>query len=155
DALLFRGPAGVTDPASLVDIYTSQMNGASYGETSYPDFQSIAAADLGLRGVAASEDHAAAQVRLGDVPRVLRVAAVPAGFWDVLGMPRPAATGAVLSGDAWNALGADPAALGKTISVDGRIYSIAGVAPARFRGLHLDRVYDVWVPFDARIPRAR
>ncbi len=28
DALLFRGPAGVQDPSTLVDVYTSQITGA-------------------------------------------------------------------------------------------------------------------------------
>jgi hypothetical protein len=31
DALLFRPPAGVGEPATLVDVYTSQVNGGSYG----------------------------------------------------------------------------------------------------------------------------
>ena len=37
DALLFRPPAGVSEPATLVDIYTSQVNGGTFGHSSYPD----------------------------------------------------------------------------------------------------------------------
>jgi predicted permease len=161
DALLFRGPAGVVQPGGLVDIYTSHMNGGSYGESSYPDFQSIAAADLGLRGIAATEDRGDARVGFDGTERLLRVAAVTDGFWSVIGSPgtvrydATAVSGAILSHEAWQALGADPAAVGKAVSIDGRAYPIAGIAPPRFRGLHLDRVYDVWVPFDTTVPHDR
>src|SRR5690349_560735 len=85
DALLFRGPAGVVDPASLVDVYTSQITGATYGDSSYQDLQSIAAADTGLASVAAFEDRDALQVRAGANTPLVRVAAVTDGMWDVLG----------------------------------------------------------------------
>src|SRR5262245_20725187 len=65
DALLFREAGRVADPSSLVDVYTSQITGASYGDSSSPDFRSIASADTGLAGVAAIEDRDEVQVRSG------------------------------------------------------------------------------------------
>src|SRR5258708_40007239 len=41
DALLFRAPPGVAGAARLVDLYTSQLNGGTFGHSSYPHFLSI------------------------------------------------------------------------------------------------------------------
>lgn len=156
DALLFRGPAAVADPGSLVDIYTSQITGATYGDSSYADFRSIVTAGTGLQGAAALEDREVAQVRRGGSAEVRRVAAVSAGSWDLLGL-RPLLGDwsmpwdgvhppAVISEDLWAALGRDPAIIGHPISLDGHEYVVRAVAPPGFRGLHLDRIFDVWVP---------
>ena len=153
DALLFRAPAGIDDPASLVDIYTSQMNGATYGASSYPDFLSVAALRE-LSAAAAIEERNEAGVRLGDTVTMRRVAAVSSGFWDLLRMsPHLGAwpTGgqaAVVSFDAWQALGADAALVGRAITIDGRSYTVGAIAPRGFRGLHLERIMDVWIPLD-------
>ena len=79
------------------------------------------------------------------------MALVSERFWDVLGTPERGpdwARGAVLSEELWRQLGADPAAVGRTLIVNGRDYRIAAIAPGGFRGLHLDRVSDVWVPLE-------
>lgn len=159
DALLFRGPAGVRDPSTLVDVYTSQVTGASYGDSSYPDFQSIAGASTALQGVEAIEDRDEVSVRAGTHAGIARLAAVTPGFWDLLGL-QPAAgdlrhAGAVLSTNLWDSLGRDPSILGKSIALDGHVYPVTAIAPARFRGLHLDRVFDVWLPLDAAADRGR
>src|SRR5262249_45129441 len=152
DALLFRAPPGVADPAALADIYTSQINGATHGFTSNADYLSIADAD-GLAGAAAVDDRDDRAVRVGDQAAAPRVAAVTANFWDLLHITPYAgewrADGAVLSFDAWRQFGGDTAIVGKTVSVDGRAYPVAAIAPPGFRGLHLDRVFDVWVPLTA------
>jgi predicted permease len=149
DALLFKPPPGVADPAALVDLFTSQINGASYGFSSYADYLSMARAE-GLEGAAAIEDRDERGVRLGDKAAAPRTAAVSANIWELLriephaGGWRP--DGAVLSFDLWQRFGADPAIVGRTIVVDGRAYVVAAIAPPGFRGLHLDRVFDAWVP---------
>ena len=45
---------------------------------------------------------------------------------------------------------ASPAALGRVMTIDGRTYTIVGVAPPRFRGLALDNATDAW--FVTRTP---
>ena len=150
DALLFRPPAGVADPATLADVFTSQLNGGTYGPSSYDDYLSMAPA--GFEALAAVDDRADQAVRLGDRASAPRVAAVTAGYWNLLRV-RPyagawASDGVVLSYDAWQGLGGDPAAVGQAISVAGREYRLAAIAPRGFRGLHLDRVFDAWVPLD-------
>lgn len=152
DALLFRPPAGVIDAGRLVDIYTSQINGGSYGLSSLPDYFSISAAG-GLESAAAVEDRDVEAVSLDSVAIATRVAAVSREFWPLLRLAPQAGRweedGAVLSADAWERLGSDPRIAGRTVRVAGRDYRVAAVAPRGFRGLHLDRVFDVWVPLDA------
>ena len=150
DALMFRAPRAIAEPSRLVDLYTSQGNGGTFGASSHPDFVSISTARA-LESAAAIEQRDAEMVRLGDVSLATRVALVTSRFWDVLGTPERSAAwsgGAVISAELWRQLGADPAVVGRTLSVNGRDYPIAAIAPGGFRGLHLDRVSDVWVPLE-------
>jgi putative ABC transport system permease protein len=152
DALLFRPPAGVSEPATLAEIFTSQLNGGTYGPSSYDDYHSIAAA-AGFDAIAAIDDRADQAVRLGERAAAPRVAAVTPTYWTLLRLQPYAgqwtSDGAVLGYDAWQALGGDPAVVGRSVTVAGREYRVAAIAPHGFRGLHLDRVFDVWVPLDA------
>jgi predicted permease len=150
DALMFRAPRAVAEPVRLVDLYTSQGNGGTFGASSHPDFVSLSAA-ASLESAAAIEQREAETVRLGDVSLATRVALVTDRFWATLGTPGHTAEwarGAVLSEELWRQLGADPAAIGRSLGVNGREYRIAAIAPGGFRGLHLDRVSDVWIPLE-------
>src|SRR5260221_4871540 len=156
DALLFRAPPGVAGAARLVDLYTSQLNGGTFGNSSYPDFRSIAATPS-LEAAAALEERDIETVRVGEVSVTARVAAVSSGFWPLLGIPAvPAlAPAAVISDDLWRSFGSDPNLIGRPAKIGAHDYVIAAVAPRGFRGLHLDRVFDVWVPLEAEETRGR
>jgi predicted permease len=53
----------------------------------------------------------------------------------------------VVSDGYWRTrLGGDPAAVGRTIRVNGRVLTVVGVAPARFQGTVLGLNFDLWVP---------
>ena len=53
-------------------------------------------------------------------------------------------------------LGGDPAAVGKTITIDRTVYTIVGVAPKEFFGTTVGRAPDIWVPLamEAQLPPA-
>jgi predicted permease len=54
---------------------------------------------------------------------------------------------AVVSYALWErSLGGDPAALGKTITIDQTVYTIVGVAPREFLGTTALQTVDIWVP---------
>jgi predicted permease len=59
---------------------------------------------------------------------------------------------AVISDGLWLRLGADPAIVGKTITLSGRIYTVTGVMPPGFNlplaGAYSETQADVWVPLD-------
>jgi predicted permease len=55
-----------------------------------------------------------------------------------------------ISYELWNrAFAADPAAIGRTLLIDGKPFSIVGVTPPRFFGLTVGRATDVYVPLNA------
>jgi predicted permease len=54
---------------------------------------------------------------------------------------------AVVSHDWWERrLGGDPAAIGKTVTIDKIAYTIIGVAPKEFSGLRILEKQDMWIP---------
>ena len=66
---------------------------------------------------------------------------------------RDAATpAAVISHGLWLHLGADPAIVGRTVTLNGRIYTVTGVMPAGFQlplaGYYGGSQNDVWLPLD-------
>jgi predicted permease len=92
-----------------------------------------------------------------------RVAAVTENFWDVLQLetgaggspplpgktPFMTAAGAVVSYDVWEAFGRDPQILGRVMTAGDRPYRIVAIAPRGFHGIHLESVFDCWIPLDA------
>ena len=66
DALLFRAPAGIASAGRLVTIYTSEFSGQPYGPSSYPDFEAVQSATGWFDAVAAVDDSAVDNLRLGN-----------------------------------------------------------------------------------------
>ena len=57
---------------------------------------------------------------------------------------------AVLSHAYWQRrFGADPLVAGRRMTLDGHVFTIVGVAPPEFRGTHVGRNVDVWIPLSA------
>lgn len=94
--------------------------------------------------------------------RQVSVGAVSYDFFHVLGvrpvLGRPIArdkdqpgrdSAALLSAEFWRSeFGANPNVLGRTLVLDGKIFTVAGVIPAGFRFAHFGAI-DVWVPMAA------
>ena len=160
NALLLRQAPGVADARSLVAIYTSDFSSGPYGDTSYPDYQSIQQSTPALIGLAAHADEGAAIVRRGTATERLRVSRVSGGFFNTLGLrvafgrliaesdAAPAAPPvAVLSHDLWRRMfDANPSVIGTSLMVNGVSRTIIGIAPERFTGLDLGRPLDMWIP---------
>ncbi|MDQ3070799.1 MAG: ABC transporter permease [Acidobacteriota bacterium] len=159
--LMLRPPPGIANPAQLVSIHTSRSNGSALGLTSHPDLESLRSEAPSIAAAAGYDDSLTASVRFEGELQHARIAAVTSGFFATLGMQaargRLLAAGdtnaAVISHTLFDTFGGDPAIAGKTIGVEGRALTIAGVAPPRFRGLYLGRVTDVWMllPEDASL----
>jgi predicted permease len=160
NALLFRPAPGVTDPGSLVGIYTSDFSSGPYGSSSYPDFESLRKQATVFRDIAAESSTDAAALRMrGSVERV-RLTSVTGTYFGLLGLrpalgrligtadTAPAAPPiAVIGNDLWRrAFASDPGVIGSSVMLNGAPFTIMGVAPAGFRGLDLARAVDVWIP---------
>jgi predicted permease len=166
NALLFRGPAGVTDTDRLVDIGAGREDGG-LNPTSFPSYVAVRDRAQSFAGVYARQMFLRAlTVGTGNTGTPERGYAdfVTLNYFTVLGL-RPAvgrlfvasdseAVGAspiaVVSHAYWrNRLNRSPAAVGQTIRLNGRPFTIVGVAPDGFQGTGVTAA-DVWVPITTR-----
>lgn len=156
-ALLFRPAPGVADPRSLVAVYTSDYSSGPYGNSSYPDYESLRS--LTAFGGMALEYDDAGVVRLGEFVERVRVSAVTGNYFEVLGVKSAAGRllvdadtqgarpVAVIGHSLWKrAFDANPAALGSTLTLNARHYTIVGVAAPAFTGIGIGRTAEIWTP---------
>jgi putative ABC transport system permease protein len=162
-ALLFRPAPGVANPDSLVGIYTSDFSSGPYGDSSFPDYETLARETSAFQSIAAEHGGATGVVRVGDVVERVRISAVTGDYFHLLGLkpalgrlltPADGEPGsppvAVLAHSLWRrAFASDPGVLGSNLNVNGRSYTIIGVTPERFDGLDLGRAMDLWTPFES------
>ncbi|HWC00382.1 MAG TPA: ABC transporter permease, partial [Bryobacteraceae bacterium] len=157
DAVLLR-MLPVREPQQLVEV--GRVGG---GTLSYPIYEIIRDHNQVFSGVLlTSSGRFRASVRLGDLDAGdASFAPVSGDYFAVLGV-RPvigrvlteedlaAANTIVISFGLWQqAFAGDPAVLGKPLRVGDQTYTIAGVAPAGFRGLAVGQPVDLWVPVTA------
>ena len=169
NALLFRPPSAVAEPDRLVDIGRSVQRGNAFNPGSYPDYLDLRERTTTLDGVYASTMFPSGTSFAADADAgIERVFAMPVSvnYFAVLGVAPaagrlfgaadsevPSASPiAVLSHRFWaRRFNADPAAVGRTVRVDGRPFTIVGVAPEGFQGTGL-RASDIWIPITMSAP---
>jgi len=161
DGLLFRAPAGVSDPGRLVDVGRSQ-DASGFDTNSYPNFLDVRERSTAFSGMYAYPiEPETVTLRIGrGEPLLAHAGAVSADYFRVLGAhpalgrffnvddgeepgrPELVVLGHRLFADRF---GSDPAVVGKTISVNGVALAVAGVAEPDFQGTTL-LVPDLWYP---------
>jgi predicted permease len=166
NALLFRGPAGVTDTDRLVDIGAGREDGG-LNPTSFPNYLAVRDRAQSFDGVYARQMFLRAlTVATGNTGTPERGYAdfVTLNYFSVLGL-RPAVGRLFVASDP-EAVGASPIAVvshaywrsrlnrsqdavGQTIRLNGRPFTIVGVAPEGFQGTGVTAA-DVWVPITMR-----
>ena len=157
DAVLLRD-VPVTDPDSLVDVYTSSGSDR-YSQSSYPDYF-----DLRDSGTFASlAAHRAVSITLDADGQLEALAGqlVSGNYFEVLGITIPVGHGfspnddqigtparvAVISHALWRrAFNTNRTLIGHTVRLNGDLYTVVGVAPPGFAGPLLGVATDVWVP---------
>ena len=163
NALLFRAPAGVADPARLVDIGVGRQ-GVGFNPGSYPNYLDVRQRATTLDGVYASEMFGA-PLGMGSAGNdgrgeVVSSRLVTANYFTVLGA-HPAAGRLFAAGDGeqpgavpvvvlshrlWKRrFNEDPAIAGRTLRLNGHPFTVAGVAAEGFQGTHVLET-DVWLP---------
>jgi predicted permease len=168
DAVLFR-TLTVDKPDELVDITLTNMDGARGSHfmadrgLTFPIWRALRHHTEPYDAVFAwaSERHdlttggdarSARVLRLsGDAFRALRVRPQLGQLFAQPDDPIDCgAAGVVLSDGFWRAeFAADPAIVGRTLTLSGRTFPIRGVAPPSFTGLEIGRTFDVAVPMCA------
>ena len=162
DAALLRS-LPVREPARLIELLTDRGNGQPFNAFSYPAFVHFSDHATTVDGVIASHssrfyvavDNARPEFGSGQY--------VSGNFFPVLEVPaargrtiepsddRPAAEPvAVLSHGYWHRrFGADPLVVGRHLTVDDHVFTVVGVTPQSFRGTHVGREVDFWIPLSA------
>ena len=159
NAVLFR-PLPGRDTASVHRIYTSDFDSGRYGSSSLPDFQSFTAAP-DLFAAACATTNARATLVDGATAHVAAGAVVNGGCFETFGVrphigrllnrsddaPAQGSSGVVISHSLWRrAFGADPAVVGRSITLSGGQAVVVGVAERGFAGVSLDSGTDFWAP---------
>ena len=162
NALLLSAPRGVQAPAELVRVNRVDSQRSLDG-TTYPDYAYFRDENRVFTGLAAyAADATPLMLRAGDAVEQIDGTFVSGNFFTVLGVrpaagrgfvateDGPAATerAAVISHRLWERhFGGAPTAVGQVITLNGKPFTVVGVAPAEFRGAGLDdEPVDVWVP---------
>jgi len=140
-------PLVIRNPAELVGCYSRDTGKASYRGFSYPDYAELRKNDSAFSSLLA---HNLAMVGLseGDTTRRVFADIVSANYFTTFGVPlfqgrpftaaeeRPASAipVVIVSYSYWKKIGADSQLLGKGVRINGRIYTVVGIAPEGFTG---------------------
>jgi predicted permease len=127
--------------------------------SSYPDYQDYREQARGFEGMAAATGTRDFSLTRGGEPEMVRGEFVTANYFEVLGVGaqsgrtfleeegREPAPVVVLSHDLWRTrFGADPALVGRQVTLNGLGFTVVGVAPERFVGTEVGLNRDLWVP---------
>jgi len=158
DSLLFR-PLPVTSPDTLVDVFTTGGDGDEYATNSYPDYLDLRAQNTVFSDMLGYSPMMA-PLSLGDRSRIALGQVVTSNHFTMLGVqpflgrllaPSDDDPGAprvvVLSHRMWQReFGGDQAIVGKSITLRGLPYAIAGVAPESFTGVVPLLTPELWLP---------
>ncbi|HTD52622.1 MAG TPA: ABC transporter permease, partial [Thermoanaerobaculia bacterium] len=162
DTLLLRSLPGVERQSELVNVHATAADGSTFHSVSYPTYKDLRDRSRSLSGLTAFSSRLVS-LATGEEPRLGIVQIVSGNYFDVLGAR--AASGRLLApgddkagGDlvavvslpfARDSLRGLSSAVGQTLKINGRTFTIVGVAPAGFCGTFLAQPFDVWVPISA------
>lgn len=161
---------GITDPDTAALIATSSGGRPQWGSVSPADFEDLRRIQTSFSGLAAAAVITPSVAATGNA-EVMPAEAVDGTYFTTLGigialgrMIQPgddhdAAQVAVVSDDYWRrSLAADPAAVGRTIRINGRPFEVVGVTTPRYKGVGSAlRSTRLWIPLqtEAQIATAR
>ncbi|MBS0631478.1 MAG: ABC transporter permease [Verrucomicrobia bacterium] len=159
NALLFDPPA-YTKPAEIVQLFSQdKKNPKNYRSFSYPTYRDIREKNSVFTDVVA---HNLSIVGLGEKDHARRafVDLVSSNYFPVLGvspiqgrgfLPAEEKPGAninvaVASYSSWKKHGLDPAFIGSTVTINGRLFTVIGITPAGFTGTMQLFSPEFWLP---------
>ena len=162
NGLLFK-PLPVGEPGRVAALYTSDFSGTRYGASSFPDLVSFRSQLPAFDHIVGVQLVATSLREAGNTSRLV-TGLVSADFFTGMGIPMalgpgfrpdqeqpgPDATVVVLGDAVWRArFGADPAIVGRAVTLGGQGFTVVGVAPPGFTGLVRGLGQEAWVPFGA------
>jgi predicted permease len=152
------------DTSGYNDCADIENAGISSCSFSHPFVNHLAAVNTSFTGIAAFARAGQVAVTGHGAANLARAAYVSGSYFDVLGVS-PAAgrtlqiaddvpgapAAVVLSYGYWQrALSGDPQVVGRTLSLNGRPFTVAGIADPHFTHLTPGSVFDLWVPLSSK-----
>ncbi len=160
NAILFR-PLPVAAPEELVNVYTEEQAGfITHAPMAFPDYVDFAEGSRSLAGLAAYTSSGLV-LEHGEQSEGILAELVSGNYFDLLGVPAAAGRTfaeaedrpgdprfvAVLSHGAWQRrFGADEGAVGRELRLNGRPFTVIGVADESFSGMMRGIAPEVWIP---------
>jgi predicted permease len=159
DNVLFR-PLPFERPDSVVSIFTSDDRDSAFGSSSFQDMKDLEAANVSLDSIAGHSMMFAAVSIDGD-NRLAFGEVVTGNYFTSLGLPLALGSGftaaddvgegahpvVVISDQLWRrSFGARQDAIGKSLKIKSRPYTIVGVMGPSFTGMMPGVVADLWIP---------
>jgi predicted permease len=164
NGILLRPLPGISQADRLIDVHATAPSGSSFHSFSHQEFLYYRQQTNLLSGLIAYTGTPFNMNTGGQPERVFGMV-VSGNYFDVLGT-RPAQGRfflpeedqtigthpvVVLSNGLWRQrFGGDPSLIGKNITLNGRSFSVIGVAPEGFRGTRAGLMPDIWVPLMMR-----
>ena len=172
DALFLAPLPGVERPSELVNVHATAADGSTFHSVSHRTWRALSddkSATSPFEGISAfssrlvsiGADGGNGEPRLGVAQLVtgnyFAVLCARASRGRLFGTEADETAGgsasqvAVLSEATWRTrFGADPSVVGRAILLNGRPFTVLGIAPREFVGTFLAQPFDVWVPVSAR-----
>ena len=159
NALLLRPLGGVVEPDRLVQVGRQYADKSYMSDSSYPDYLDYRAQSTVISGMAAVSPTAFHLSTRGETERV-EGELVSGEYFDVLGVTarqgrlisalddrEGADPVAVVSARIWERhFGGASDVVGTSIKLDGRPFTLIGVASDRFTGTRIGTPRDIWIP---------
>jgi macrolide transport system ATP-binding/permease protein len=156
---LLMQPLAVGHSEQLVQVYTKDPHLDGRAPTSFLNFVDYAKENSVFSGMAAYTFAPMGMTRGNETSNVLGLL-VSGNYFDLLEIRPILGRGffaeedsspnghpvVVLSYNFWRKLGADQAIVGSTITLNGRAFTVLGVAPRTFTGVDVGVAPDLWVP---------
>lgn len=161
DALIFR-PYPVADPSRVVNLVSTSQD-KSFGSFSYREYLDIRRNTKSYDGVVASASiqPVGFSTEPGATPQVRGGQMVSGNFFKVFGVEPQIGRGfrddedevpgrdavTVLASDFWKQqFGGDPSVIGRTVRLNGKNFTVIGVAPESFPGMYIFSRSELYIP---------
>ncbi len=150
-------PPPVGEPSTLMSLYTQQDGDRCCNHFPWPLYRDVRDQAKSFSGVAGYFELLPASIGGAGEPERVWGQAATANYFDVAQLPMAYGRGflpaeenlqvIVLGHNLWQRrFASDPAILGKTVSLSGRLFTVVGVAPVGFHGLDSILNPEFWVP---------
>jgi len=161
NAILLR-PVPGREPQRLVNVHRTAPDGTSFHGFSYPDLRDLRGGSGRVFSAVGAFTGRFVSLRREEGSELVAAQAVSGNYFEVLGVApllgrmfgpaeeEPGASAVLLSERLWRkSFGADPSIAGRSVTINGRPYTVTGVMPARFTGTFVGFTFDVWMPLVA------